>query len=239
MNRELFDKEIKRITDDQIDLNGKNVNSEVIQREFSSLYPDENPLEVLYAVEKEVDILIKLSKRYGVIMGRFQPFTLGHQSIVNDIILDGRIPIIILGSSNVTDDKNPFSYNERVELIRKVYPFGCKFIKSNDYENWDLWFEEIENNLDYMANRNQIKFYSHSKDIDKYSTIYFKDKVYKDVNYIDIFKDEGYEVKDLDEFKGLDGNTIHASDIRRSEEIAKRNLDARIYMHIKKKYNFY
>lgn len=59
--------------------------------------------------------------QYGILIGRFQPLHKAHQAIIDEIMHDGRIPLIFIGSSNVENKKNPFSYIERVSMIHDIY----------------------------------------------------------------------------------------------------------------------
>ena len=57
--------------------------------------------------------------KFGMFIGRCQPFHKGHTEIINEILLAGLTPIIVLGSSNDDRDrlKNPLTYAQRKELI--------------------------------------------------------------------------------------------------------------------------
>ena len=60
---------------------------------------------------------------YGIFFGRFQPFHNGHQSVIQKIINDELVPVILIGSAQESNtDRNPYSYNQRVEKIQSVFP---------------------------------------------------------------------------------------------------------------------
>ena len=168
--------------------------------------------------------------KIGIFIGRCQPFTNGHQSVINEIIKDNLEPLVLLGSSNIPlSDKNPLYAYERESLIRLVYPnIQIRFI--SDYDNWEEWYLHIKDTIDKF-NAEEVTIYSHCKDIDK---IDFRvgDKIYQNEHYIKMFE-EDYNIKYLSEEVDKIGKTIHASDVRQNEDNAKRNLDARVYIRLK------
>lgn len=59
-----------------------------------------------------------------VYIGRFQPLHLGHQSVIDAALEKAHKVIVLIGSANMpSTPKNPFYYEERVEMVKKVYPF--------------------------------------------------------------------------------------------------------------------
>ena len=54
----------------------------------------------------------------ALILGRFQPFHLGHLNVINEVIKEGLLPIIGIGSSQEGNTaNNPFTSKERMEMI--------------------------------------------------------------------------------------------------------------------------
>ena len=65
--------------------------------------------------DKKFDIL--------VFIGRFQPFHLGHKSIVDRALQQADSVLLFVGSANVSRSvKNPFTYEERCDMITACYP---------------------------------------------------------------------------------------------------------------------
>lgn len=188
----------------------------------------------------EVERIMKYEfTEYGVLMGRFQPFTNGHSEIVQEILRDGKTPIICIGSANKTDLRNPLSARDRQKLIRLVYPFGCKFVILDDKDNWTDWFNNIDNELKTIQpNKDKITLYSHRKAEDK-TNFEYCGKHYKEESYVKMFEIEGYNIKNINEVTCSIGQVIHASDVREDEETAKRNVDARIYRVLKDKFGWW
>ncbi|OGK30364.1 hypothetical protein A3F29_02870 [Candidatus Roizmanbacteria bacterium RIFCSPHIGHO2_12_FULL_33_9] len=87
----------------------------------------------------------------GLIIGRFQPFHKGHLYLMEQAFKHANSLIIAVGSINITDVKNPFSFEtrkkhletslKRKKMIKKIK----KIIPIADYpDNDDLWLEELK-----------------------------------------------------------------------------------------------
>jgi len=176
--------------------------------------------------------------KYGILLGRFQPFHIGHQSIVEEIIKDNLKPIIIIGSANkFNTDKNPLIAAERELLIRKIYP-GIKILFLDDNDNWDDWVESL---IDILVqndiNPKETKIYIHVKDKDK-TDFEFNNKKYFNAHWIEILKESNFSIKYLEDFK-IDGKTIHSTSIRKNKEYAERVLNEKVYNFLKNKDNWW
>ena len=81
----------------------------------------------------------------GLILGRFQPFHLGHLSVIQEILNDQMEPIICIGSAQEENTKNnPFTTEERKTMIKTVMNnLGC------DYEMYEI--TDIHNNDKYVS----------------------------------------------------------------------------------------
>jgi cytidyltransferase-like protein len=152
----------------------------------------------------------------GILIGRFQPFHVGHQAIISEIIADGLDPLVIIGSRDTINDKNPFSYDLRKEMIRMVFP-SIKIIGVADDKSDKEWVYNICKILEYD---DCIYYHRKSQDLDSSGNHYvdfFKPNVtVKEVSYHNMFKDQ-----------------INSTDIRNNFEINKRFLDGRVYNFIK------
>ncbi len=60
----------------------------------------------------------------AVFLGRFSPFQKGHASIVNMMIEKYGYGgcLVLIGSSNTLNKRTPYTFEQREEMIRKVYP---------------------------------------------------------------------------------------------------------------------
>jgi len=174
--------------------------------------------------------------QYGLFIGRCQPFHLGHQAVINEIMLDGKIPIIMLGSSNKQDERNPLSFDERKKLIEMIYPNKeIRIIALDDFDDWDEWMEEVMIKISDISYRKEnVTLYYHNKEVDRQHFIYkglgyhgFYTKVFE----IENIKTKEIEFVDRHDFK-IDSN---ARDIRHDLEGYKHFIDARIYWELRRK----
>ena len=61
-----------------------------------------------------------MEERIGLYIGRFQPFHKGHKSVVREALTKCDRLVIAVGSATESrTKKNPFSYCERIEIIRR------------------------------------------------------------------------------------------------------------------------
>lgn len=69
----------------------------------------------------------------GLFIGRFQPFHLGHLSVVDRMARECDTVIIGVGSPEIArEEKNPFSGGERIEMIKKV-------LDGRGYEHYEIY----------------------------------------------------------------------------------------------------
>lgn len=92
-------------------------------------------------------------KKYGVVIGRFQPFHLGHMSLVEQALHENHHVVIALGSSNTAPNtKNPFSPFLRQGMLRACFSKDqnerIKFVEVADYLYSDeKWVTETNNKV--------------------------------------------------------------------------------------------
>lgn len=135
-----------------------------------------------------------------VFIGRFQPFHLGHKSVIDIALKKAKEVVIVVGSSfSARNIRNPFTFDERRAMIKAVYPQeNVKVVPVYDYPYDDnKWITAVQNvvsgAMSYTPDPVKIGLIGHSKD----STSY----------YLKIFPTWGnIEVDNL--------NDINATDIR-------------------------
>lgn len=186
--------------------------------------------------------------KFGLLIGRFQPFHIGHQAIINEILLDDRIPIIVYGSSNDDRDleKNPLSYIQRVVLVESVYSgIPIIHVKSLDYKDWTTWYDELIEAIKLALHdssyfrdpstplQEDIILYYTNKEIDR-STFQYKNTLYVNTWYTQIFKNQDFTLKEasFNQHSNLQ-ISANARDIRANLEQNKHLLDARVYHKLK------
>ncbi len=87
--------------------------------------------------------------RTGLVIGRFQPFHNGHKFLIEKALKLCDKIYIGIGSSNKSDDKNPYSASERLSHIKKflknekIEDRVIKILKLNDNPDDDVWFENL------------------------------------------------------------------------------------------------
>ncbi len=93
-----------------------------------------------------------MNKKYdfGIVIGRFQPFHLTHQKLIERSLSLAETVIVILGSARSAPDvKNPFTPAMREEIIRACFPSDAHhliFRAVRDYPyNDHVWTAEIQN----------------------------------------------------------------------------------------------
>ena len=81
----------------------------------------------------------------GFLIGRFQPFHLGHLNVVQEVMKEGLLPIIGIGSSEEGNTlNNPFTSQERIAMIKLILDK-----LSTEYEIYDI--PDINDNDKYVS----------------------------------------------------------------------------------------
>lgn len=89
----------------------------------------------------------------GIIIGRFQHFHVGHESLVETCLgLCDRVILFIGSSQEQGTERNPFNINTRVDVIREIYGDAIKTIALPDLTNEDdithEWGRYVLDNVD-------------------------------------------------------------------------------------------
>ncbi len=164
--------------------------------------------------------------KFGVLIGRFQPFHKGHYLMVKEIVDKGYIPIIVVGSCGELGEKNPFSTGLRMTLISDALALekNAIIISVKDYPESDsLWVKVVKQTALEAALLTkepieEIKFFGVRKDIDRNRF---------GRHYLDWF-----EAEELT-YPQKEGVTISATDIRKDFEGNKEFLVGNTYELIK------
>ncbi len=152
---------------------------------------------------------------YLVFIGRFQPFHNGHKNIIDAALEKADNVIVLVGSSNVArSHRNPFSFNERKEMIEMAYPEEIRdrllVLPSEDVYNNQLWIKKTQETVQDVvlnhANRehpnvwiqglNDIKIglIGHSKDSSSYYL-----KLFPEWGHIDVPQKHVFAATDIRE----------------------------------------
>lgn len=85
----------------------------------------------------------------GLLIGRFQPFHKGHLYLLQHMSSIAQSFIIGIGSANISDAQNPFSFSMRKKMIEKVLHQEHmnnkveKIVPLDDFYDDELWFKNV------------------------------------------------------------------------------------------------
>ena len=82
-------------------------------------------------------------------IGRFQPFHAGHLALLSEALSLAPRVIVVLGSAfQARTPKNPFTWQERAEMIRLALPAADRervlFLPMRDYYNEARWVAAVQ-----------------------------------------------------------------------------------------------
>lgn len=85
----------------------------------------------------------------AVFIGRFQPFHIGHMNVVEKILTQFPRLLLIIGSANKSKtSKNPWTLEEREEMIRASIPLELQknidIAGLDDVKDDDIWCENLQ-----------------------------------------------------------------------------------------------
>jgi bifunctional NMN adenylyltransferase/nudix hydrolase len=116
-----------------------------------------------------------------VFIGRFQPFHIGHKAVLDAALTRAKHVIVLAGSANRSRSfRNPFTFEERAEMIRKVYPNETlntkqlQILPLNDtLYNDDAWTSNVQRAVDGVIEDQNLQglkvgLIGHSKDKTSY-----------------------------------------------------------------------
>jgi len=140
---------------------------------------------------------------YCVFIGRFQPFHVGHLCVVDEALMKAEKVIILIGSANQPAcSRNPFTYQERVEMILSNFEGSrdriiCSPLIDVAY-NDDLWVQNVQSTVngiiasqEYRSNPS-VALIGHAKDNSSY--------------YLNLFPQ--WQSVDVENYQGLDATKI-------------------------------
>lgn len=87
--------------------------------------------------------------KVGFVLGRFQPFHRGHRYLIEKALEQCESVIVGVGSANVVDEKNPFSFEERKNQITESLKKQDYFLRIDsiipldDNPDDGIWLEEM------------------------------------------------------------------------------------------------
>ena len=135
-------------------------------------------------------------KKYktGLVLGRFQTFHKGHEYIINKALEICSKVLVFIGSSNKSGTKeNPFSYELRKKMIKKIYEDEIKKNKLIIFPLADLGMGNVTQWGDYLFS--QAKKLVGKVDCIVYGEetkcqSWFNEKIKTEVNFIPISRND-------------------------------------------------
>ncbi len=93
----------------------------------------------------------------GFTVMRLQPFHKGHQKIIDKMLKENSKAVLFIGSADTYNEKNPFSFKERLKMVKCIYKDEIKNKKLivcaiNDIHNPPLWANHVKSKLPIQAN---------------------------------------------------------------------------------------
>jgi bifunctional NMN adenylyltransferase/nudix hydrolase len=90
-----------------------------------------------------------------VFIGRFQPFHNEHKSVIDFAFTQAKNVLVLVGSSfRARTPKNPFTYEERSDMILQSYPEGTNLytdaIRDYPYDD-SMWAEQVRKSIRFIA----------------------------------------------------------------------------------------
>ncbi|NDK10184.1 adenylyltransferase/cytidyltransferase family protein [Candidatus Gracilibacteria bacterium] len=87
-------------------------------------------------------------EKYGLIIGRFQPLHIGHKLLIQKSLEQNIKTIVLIGSSETLDEKNPYSFELRKQIMNSEYENRGLIIQNlPDYKSDTEWIAKI---LEYI-----------------------------------------------------------------------------------------
>ena len=94
----------------------------------------------------------------AVAVMRLQPFHKGHQKIIDKMLYENEKAILFIGSKDTINEQNPYSFKERVEMVKTIYKDQIKkgrlIVQGiNDIHNPPKWANYVKTHLPILAQR--------------------------------------------------------------------------------------
>lgn len=96
-----------------------------------------------------------MKKKYkiGIVIGRFQPFHLGHKYLIEQALEYCDKLYLGIGSAQIFDSKNPYNAEKRKKFLEefikeeKIKPRIIEILPIDDFPDDDVWFERLKKRI--------------------------------------------------------------------------------------------
>ncbi|MES2966081.1 MAG: adenylyltransferase/cytidyltransferase family protein, partial [Bdellovibrionota bacterium] len=104
----------------------------------------------------------------AVVIGRFQPFHLGHQELIESALALAERVVVVVGSACAARSlRNPFTADERIEMMKLNLPEPdrVRYVRVRDYfYNDSGWINEVREKVREEAGSGTTAIVGHDKD---------------------------------------------------------------------------
>lgn len=151
-----------------------------------------------------------------VFIGRLQPFHRGHQSVIDEALKQAKEVVVVVGSSFAARNiRNPFTFEERKQMIKSVYPSDrVKVVPVSDYPYDDnKWINAVQKVVsEAVPHAKDIGLIGHSKD----NTSYYLEIFPNWKNHIEVPDVRGINATDI-RTSLFEGSSRYAFDVMPKE----------------------
>lgn len=123
----------------------------------------------------------------AIVIGRFQPFHLGHMAMVNKALEVADRVIVVIGSTGCWPDfKNPFSVAERTDMIRAVFPderLSLVSVEDHPYDD-ERWASDLREAVAADDLVGEVFLVGHKKDASSFYLDMFPDWKFVEVECV-------------------------------------------------------
>ena len=141
----------------------KDIDKSIVDDNFERI---KDKLGLINSRENYASIEALNTENYAVMIGRLNPPHIGHLRIIRQALRENDKLVLFLGSANIVNEKNPFSFDERKEILEILFKdeiASGRLIISYLDDVWDdgLWVENLWNKLRDFTQKENInaKFY--------------------------------------------------------------------------------
>jgi bifunctional NMN adenylyltransferase/nudix hydrolase len=105
----------------------------------------------------------------ALVIGRFQPFHLGHAALLQEALHRAPKVIVVLGSAHqARSPRHPFTWQERAEMIKLALPEADReridFLPLRDHYDETRWVEAVRAGVQQKVGHGEVQLIGHFKD---------------------------------------------------------------------------
>lgn len=110
-----------------------------------------------------------MTPQAAIVIGRFQPFHLGHAALLQEALKRAPKVIVVLGSAHqARSPRHPFSWQERAEMIKLALPQADRerldFLPLRDHYDETRWVEAVRAGVQQKTGHGEVQLIGHFKD---------------------------------------------------------------------------